>query len=221
MKHILSGWLSLMSAQNRFCVATLAFVSLCCFSCDASADEGATQTATFGGGCYWCVEAVFQRIEGVETVSPGFMGGRTKDPTYNQVLTGRTGHAEVVQIEYDPNVVSYQTLLQVFFRTHNPTTKNKQGPDSGTQYRSVIFYHTEQQRRTASEYKRLLTRQRTFRAPIVTAIDSADTFYPTDADHLNYFARNARKPYCVANIVPKLEKLKKEFGDQLKAEKTK
>ncbi len=146
------------------------------------------------------------------------MGGRTRNPTYEQVLTGRTGHAEVVQIEFDPSVVSYETLLQVFFSTHDPTTKNRQGPDFGTQYRSVIFCNTPEQRTAATEYKRLLTRQKTFRSPIVTLIQPADTFFPTDVDHLNYFNRNPDKPYCVNNIVPKLEKLKKEFSEQLNSD---
>ncbi len=207
---------------NRVRLAVLVCVTLCVTTCTTLGDETGKEVATFGGGCYWCVEAVFQRIEGVETVSPGFMGGRTKNPIYSQVMTGRTGHAEVINIEFDPAVVSYETLLQVFFRTHDPTTRNRQGPDTGTQYRSVIFCHTEEQKLTANEYKRLLIRQKTFRSPIVTSIEDADTFYPTDeADHLNYFNRNKNKPYCVANIVPKLEKLRKEFGDQLKSEKDK
>lgn len=182
------------------------------------ADSGTKEIATFGGGCYWCVEAVFQRVNGVETVSPGFMGGRIKNPTYDQVMTGRTGHAEVIRITFDPDVVSYETLLQMFFRTHDPTTKNRQGPDIGTQYRSIIFCHTKQQKTTATEYKRLLMRRKTFPKPIVTLIKEADTFYPTDQDHRNYFNRNKDKRYCVVNIIPKLEKLKKEFGDHLVAE---
>ncbi len=184
----------------------------------AFAEKPASETATFGGGCYWCVEAVFQRINGVASVSPGFMGGRTKNPNYAQVLTGRTGHVEVIQIEFDSSVVSYDTLLQVFFRTHDPTTLNRQGPDTGTQYRSVIFCHTKEQEATAKEYKKLLMRQKAFRARIVTAIEQADTFYRTDQDHSNYFNRNKQNPFCVANIVPKLEKLRKEFGDHLNSD---
>ena len=210
-----------MFTQYRIRISALAVAAVCIVNCETLAEETKNEKATFGGGCYWCVEAVFQRIEGVESVTPGFMGGRTKNPTYRQVMTGRTGHAEVIHIEFDPNVVSYETLLQVFFRTHNPTTRNRQGPDTGTQYRSVIFVHTQPQRSTATECKRLLTRQRAFRAPIVTLIEDADTFYPTDEDHLNYFNRNKQKPYCVANIVPKLQKLQKEFGDQLKAQEAK
>jgi len=210
-----------MFTQNQVRTPVFAFVAFCVYCGSAIAEETAKETATFGGGCYWCVEAVFQRVEGVESVTPGFMGGRTKDPTYQQVLSGRTGHVEVVQIKYDPSIVSYDILLQVFFGTHDPTTKNRQGPDIGTQYRSVVFFHTKQQQTTASDYKRLLMRQGTFKVPIVTSIEPASTFYPTDADHLDYFNRNKQKPYCVANIVPKLEKLKKEFGDQVKSEEAK
>ncbi|WP_147870523.1 peptide-methionine (S)-S-oxide reductase MsrA [Stieleria maiorica] len=181
-----------------------------------SADQPERETATFGGGCYWCVEAVFQRIEGVSNVRPGFMGGRTKNPTYQQVLTGRTGHVEVIQFEYDPDVVSYDTLLQVFWRTHDPTTKNRQGPDFGPQYRSVVFAHTDQQREVASEYKRLLNRQQAFKSPIVTTIERSATFYPTDADHQNFFNRNRDNPYCESYIVPKLKKLQTLFPSQLK-----
>jgi len=211
-----------MFTLNRVRFAVLVCVTLCVSNCRTYAEETTKEVATFGGGCYWCIEAVFQRVEGVESVSPGFMGGRTKNPTYSQVMTGRTGHAEVINIEFDPRVVAYETLLQVFFRTHDPTTKNRQGPDTGTQYRSVIFCHTEQQKATASEYKRLLMRQKAFRSPIVTSIENAVIFYPTDEeDHLDYFNRNKQNPYCVTNIVPKLEKLRKEFGDHLKPEDAK
>ncbi|MEM8670735.1 MAG: peptide-methionine (S)-S-oxide reductase MsrA [Planctomycetota bacterium] len=181
-----------------------------------SGQESDKETATFGGGCYWCVEAVFQRLDGVSNIRPGFMGGRTRNPTYQQVLTGRTGHAEVIHFEYDPKVVSFETLLQVFWATHDPTTKNRQGPDVGTQYRSVVFYHNEEQRKTATDYKRLLNRQKAFRSPIVTTLERARTFYPTDADHKDYFNRNPSKPYCRNYIVPKLEKLEKKFKEQLK-----
>ncbi|MEO1526248.1 MAG: peptide-methionine (S)-S-oxide reductase MsrA [Planctomycetota bacterium] len=182
----------------------------------AFGDAPELETATFGGGCYWCVEAVFQRLEGVENVRPGFMGGRIENPTYQQVLTGRTGHVEVVQFEYDPDVVDYETLLQVFWRTHDPTTRNRQGPDKGPQYRSVVFYHTPEQRSVATEYKRLLNRKRAFRSPVVTAIEQAKDFYPTKKDHLNYFNLNPGDSYCQIYIVPKLKKLKSSFGDKLR-----
>ncbi|QDV61048.1 Peptide methionine sulfoxide reductase MsrA [Crateriforma conspicua] len=203
---------------RRTILSLLIFAPLYASNHSTRAEQNAYEFATFGGGCYWCVEAVFQRLEGVQKVEPGFMGGRIKNPTYKQVLTGRSGHAEVVRIKYDPAVVSYQTLLQVFFRTHDPTTLNRQGPDIGTQYRSVIFCHSDEQRETATEYKRLLMGKKVFRSRIVTFIEPADTFYPTDADHVDYFNRNQNKPYCVANVVPKLEKLRKDFAGQLKPE---
>lgn len=206
-----------MVAISRRTLGVL-FAGLVASSSSVLAQESKLQTATFGGGCYWCVEAVFQRVEGVSNIRPGFMGGRTRNPTYQQVLTGRTGHAEVIQMEFDPDVVSYETLLQVFWATHDPTTKNRQGPDVGTQYRSVVFYHNDEQRKTMTQYKRLLSRQKTFRAPIVTTLERAAKFYPTDADHLNYFNRNPSKAYCKTYIVPKLEKLEKQFSDQLKPE---
>ena len=203
-----------MLLQRVFLIAVLFVVH---FAPNAWSDESdKLETATFGGGCYWCVEAVFQRVEGVSNIRPGFMGGRTRNPTYQQVLTGRTGHAEVIQMEYDPEVVTFETLLQVFWATHDPTTKNRQGPDVGTQYRSVVFYHDDEQRKLMMQYKRLLNRQKTFRAPIVTTLERAGKFYPTDADHLNYFNRNPNKQYCATYIVPKLKKLEKQFPDELK-----
>lgn len=200
-------------------IACSFFLLSCCLTALQGRVFGADpqlEKATFGGGCYWCVEAIFQRIEGVENVRPGFMGGRMKDPTYEQVLTGRSGHVEVVQMEFDPSVVDYETLLQIFWRTHDPTTRNRQGPDVGPQYRSVVFFHSKQQRETADEYKRLLSRQKTFRSPIVTTIESASDFYPTKRDHLNYFNLNSEQQYCQVYIVPKLKKLQTMFGDKLR-----
>ncbi len=205
-----------INRQQLFAVILLA--AWCCVPTAGSAEEPKRETATFGGGCYWCVEAVFQRIEGVSNVRPGFMGGRIENPTYHQVLTGRTGHVEVIQLEYNPDVVTFETLLQVFWRTHDPTTKNRQGPDVGPQYRSVVFTHTDQQRDVAQQYKRLLNRQKAFQSPIVTSIERASTFYPAGADHLDYFNRNPDKPYCQAHIVPKLKKLEELFPDHLKAD---
>jgi len=202
-----------------FSAALMTF--LACWHCPTAIAQGEVatlETATFGGGCYWCVEAVFQRIEGVSNVRPGFMGGRIANPTYQQVLTGRTGHAEVIQFEYDPAIVDYETLLKVFWSTHDPTTRNRQGPDIGTQYRSVVFFHTNEQREVATDYKRLLNRQKAFASPIVTAIQKARTFYPTLDDHLNYFNRNPNKQYCQTYIVPKMEKLKKLFAEELSTE---
>ncbi|WP_372898306.1 peptide-methionine (S)-S-oxide reductase MsrA [Stieleria sp.] len=207
-----------MTINRHALLAVILSAAWCCVPSAGSAEEPKRETATFGGGCYWCVEAVFQRIEGVSNVRPGFMGGRIENPTYQQVLTGRTGHVEVIQLEYNPDVVTFETLLQVFWRTHDPTTKNRQGPDVGPQYRSVVFTHTDQQRDVAQQYKRLLNRQKAFQSPIVTSIERASTFYPADADHQDYFNRNPDKQYCQAYIVPKLKKLEELFPDQLKAD---
>lgn len=182
------------------------------------AQEPPLRTATFGGGCYWCVEAVFQRIKGVKEVSPGFMGGHLDNPTYEQVLTGRTGHVEVVQIRFDPSLVTFKELLEVFWQTHDPTTKNRQGVDIGPQYRSVVFYHSAEQKALATEYKRRLNRQRVFPAPVVTAIEPATEFYLAKEDHSDYYNRNPDKQYCQLVIGPKLKKLKEVFSDRLKTE---
>ncbi len=193
-----------------FTIATLIF-SPC-----ATAEDNRSETATFGAGCYWCVEAVFQRVNGVTSVNPGFMGGHIANPTYNQVLTGRTGHAEVVNVIYDPSVVQYETLLAVFWRTHDPTTKNQQGPDFGTQYRSVVFWHSDQQKTAAQNAKTNLNKSGLYNAPVVTQIQRASTFYPAGPDHKNYYNENPDKQYCRRYIAPKLEKLEKLFGDKTK-----
>lgn len=174
------------------------------------------QKATFGAGCFWCTEAVFERLEGVHSVVSGFSGGHVKNPTYKQVLTGRTGHAEVVQVTYDPRVISYKDLLEVFWRTHDPTTLNRQGPDVGPQYRSVIFYHNEEQRRLATDYRQRINASRLFRAPIVTEISPLREFYPAEEGHQEYYERNRGRRYCVLFIRPKLEKFEKAFKDKLK-----
>jgi peptide-methionine (S)-S-oxide reductase len=168
--------------------------------------------ATFGGGCFWCTEAVFQRVKGVETVVSGYAGGTVDNPTYEQVCTGETGHAEVIQITYDPDVVSFAKLLEVHWKTHDPTTLNRQGYDEGTQYRSVIFYEDDQQRRTAEEYKEKLNRD-VYDGKIVTEISPLPTFYAAEKYHQNYFNLNAKKGYCQAVIVPKLKKFEAIFDD--------
>ena len=173
-------------------------------------------TATFGAGCFWCVEAVFQRLEGVDTVVSGYMGGKIKQPTYREVCSGLTGHAEVIQLTYDPSVISYTELLEVFWMTHDPTTLNQQGADKGTQYRSVVFYHTEAQQQAANTYKERLTKANTFDKPIVTEITQASTFFPAEDYHQNYFNQNASQPYCSYVIQPKLKKLTHSFSDKLK-----
>ena len=166
---------------------------------------GRTETATFGGGCFWCIEAVLQRIDGVLTVASGYMGGTVERPTYEQVCTGTTGHAEVVQVTFDPARLPYGDLLDWFFRAHDPTTKDRQGPDSGTQYRSVVFYGSEAQRQAAEAARDRA--QKHYAAPIVTEITKATAFWPAEQYHQNFFARNPDQPYCRAMIPPKLKKL--------------
>lgn len=174
------------------------------------------ETATFGSGCFWCTEAVFQRLKGVHTVVSGYSGGHVKNPTYKQVCSGKTGHAEVVQITYDPKQISYAELLEVFFKTHDPTTLNRQGPDRGTQYRSVIFYHNDEQRKLAEQCKRELNAARAFGAPIVTQIVAFREFFPAEDYHQDYFALNPQQPYCTMFIRPKVEKLEKVLSGKLK-----
>jgi peptide-methionine (S)-S-oxide reductase len=172
--------------------------------------------ATFGAGCFWCTEAVFQQLNGVSSVVSGYCGGSVKDPTYRQVCTGTTGHAEAVQITYDPAVIAYEELLEVFWQTHDPTTRNRQGVDIGPQYRSVIFFHTDGQRQLAEHYRQKLDAAGLFAGPIVTEIAPFTEFYRAEAYHQNFFAENAGHPYCRAHIGPKVEKLRKVFGRKLK-----
>jgi methionine-S-sulfoxide reductase len=174
-----------------------------------------TEKATFGSGCFWCTEAVFQQLRGVQSVQSGYSGGHAADPTYEQVCSGRTGHAEVIQITFDPNVISFDELLKVFWQTHDPTTPNRQGHDVGTQYRSAVFYHNDDQRRTAEAYKKQLDASGTFGAPIVTEITPFKNFYPAEQYHQNYFNLNPEQSYCAAVIRPKVEKFKKQFADVL------
>jgi peptide-methionine (S)-S-oxide reductase len=174
------------------------------------------EEATFGAGCFWCTEAVFQQLRGVHSVVSGYSGGYLKNPSYKAVCTGMTGHAEVVRIIYDPKIISYDELLEVFWRTHDPTTPNRQGVDVGPQYRSVIFYHNDQQRRLAEHYKQQLTASHAFRAPIVTEISPLREFYPAEPYHQEYYERYRRNPYCTRTILPKLRKFKRVFGDKLK-----
>jgi peptide-methionine (S)-S-oxide reductase len=175
------------------------------------------ETAVFGGGCFWCLEAVFQRLPGVRSVESGYMGGRVENPTYKQVCTGTTGHAEVVRVSFDPSQISYRELLAVFFAIHDPTTRDRQGNDVGTQYRSVIFYNSDEQRREAEEVIAELTAAREFSAPIVTAVEPAVAFFVAEDYHQNYFNENSQQPYCQFIIAPKLEKFRKAFAEKLKA----
>lgn len=176
------------------------------------------QTATLAGGCFWCLEAVFDEIKGVHSVESGYAGGHVPNPTYRQVCNGDTGHAEVVQIRFDPNIVSYRDLLNVFFAIHDPTTLNRQGADVGTQYRSAIFYHDEEQKRTAEELIRELGTQKIWDDPIVTEVTQFDQFYMAENYHQEYFARNPYQPYCMAVVAPKVAKFRKHFLGMLKKE---
>jgi peptide-methionine (S)-S-oxide reductase len=173
------------------------------------------QVATFGSGCFWCTEAIFDLIDGVIEVVSGYAGGETVNPTYESVCSGKTGHAEVVQIKFDPKVISYSQLLHVFWTTHDPTTLNRQGADIGTQYRSVIFYHDEEQRTIAEEMKRFYDDSRTWKAPIVTEINPFTSFYAAEEYHQDYYRNNSSQPYCSFVIKPKIEKAKRVFEDYL------
>jgi peptide-methionine (S)-S-oxide reductase len=176
----------------------------------------ALEEATFGSGCFWCTEAVFQQLKGVKAVVSGYSGGRTKNPTYEEVCTGATGHAEVIRVKFDPKVVTYVDLLEVFWKTHDPTTLNRQGADHGTQYRSVIFYHNETQQKLATEYKKKLDESKAFDKPIVTEISPIKDFYPGEDYHQNYFRNHPENPYCTAVINRKVAKFKAVFKDKLK-----
>ncbi len=172
--------------------------------------------ATFAGGCFWCVEAVFLELKGVVSVKSGYMGGTTVNPTYQQICTGTTGHAEVIQIEYDPNEIEFEKLLEVFFLTHDPTTLNRQGNDHGTQYRSAVFYHDEVQQKSAETIKKKLDDAGIYPDSIVTELTAATVFYPAEDYHQNYFARNPGQPYCQAMIPSKLQKVRKVFAEHVK-----
>ena len=173
------------------------------------------ELATFGNGCFWCTEAVFEELKGVGRVASGYSGGKIPNPTYQQVCTGRTGHAEVIHLEFDPKVISYAKLLEVFWRTHDPTTKNRQGPDVGPQYRSVIFFHNEEQKKLAARFKSELNKSKAFRKPIVTEIAKYQKFYPAENYHQNYFKLHGREPYCQRIIRPKMSKFRRVFKDEL------
>ena len=174
------------------------------------------EVATFAGGCFWCTEAVFLEIKGVEKVVSGYIGGKTKNPTYKDICTGETGHAEAIQITFNPNEVAYEDLLEVFFGTHDPTTLNRQGADVGTQYRSEIFYHSEAQKTKAENYIQLLEKEKLYDKKIVTKVSSATVFYPAEDYHQNYYNQNSSQGYCQMVIAPKLEKLRKYYKSKLK-----
>lgn len=175
--------------------------------------------AILAGGCFWCTEAVFQRLEGVEKITPGFTGGMIKNPPYREVVGGRTGHAEGIELHYDPAEIDFRELLLVFFATHDPTTLNRQQNDVGTQYRSAIFYLDEEQKEIAQEVIALLEQQKVFENPIVTEVTEASAFYEAEEEHRDFYNRHREQPYCQYIIDPKIEKLKKLFSDKLKQEK--
>jgi len=176
------------------------------------------QTATFAGGCFWCTEAVFKRLKGVTTVKSGYTGGEVDNPSYEQVSSGQTGHAEAIQISFDPILISYDKLLDVFFATHDPTTLNQQGNDQGTQYRSAIFYHDDKQKKDAENTIHKLEEEKKFSDPIVTAIAPFEKFYESEDYHKDYYDKNTSAPYCRFVIDPKIQKLMKNFKEEVKEE---
>ena len=178
------------------------------------------EIAILANGCFWCTEAVFQRLNGVKEVISGYTGGKIKKPAYREICTGRTGHAEAIKISYDPKQITFEELLEVFFATHDPTTLNRQGNDVGTQYRSEIFYTTEQQRIAAQEFIAYLEKEKVFGSPIVTAISEEKIFYTAEQDHQNYYNNNKLQPYCQFIINPKIDKIKKYYADKLNTSKS-
>ena len=183
---------------------------------NVNAQQKKLQKATFGMGCFWCTEAIFQRLNGVSNVKSGYEGGNVPNPSYEEVCTGTTNHAEVTEMEYDPAKISYDELLEVFWKSHDPTTLNRQGADEGTQYRSIIFYHTAEQKEIAEKYKAALNKDKAFGKPIVTTIEKAEPFYVAENYHQDYFFKNGEAPYCRLVILPKMEKLEKLFKAKLK-----
>ncbi len=178
--------------------------------------QNKVEIATLGGGCFWCMEAIYKRVKGVIKVTSGYSGGHVANPTYEQVSTGTTGHAEALQIEFDPSVISYREILDIFWQIHDPTQLNRQGNDIGSQYRSVIFYHDKQQKEMARNAIAELEKDKIFDKPIVTQVVAFKQFYPAEAYHKNYYDRNSKEPYCQLVITPKLQKFKKHFSEYLK-----
>ena len=192
------------------------YYSLFEYSFTMTVNETTKDTAIFGGGCFWCTEAIFQNLKGVHKVTSGYTGGKMENPSYEAVCSGRTGHAEAVSIEFDPGVISYHVLLEVFFATHDPTTLNRQGNDTGEQYRSVIFYSSEQQKQEAALFIDKLSASGEYDKAIVTEIKPLEQFYSAEENHQNYYQENSSQPYCQVVISPKLEKLKKKYVHFLK-----
>lgn len=213
---------SSMKATFYSILSSVLFFSISLSSCannapdvlknDVKKGKVANDTITLGGGCYWCVEAVYERLDGVVDVYSGFSGGSIENPTYEQVCSGRTGHAEVVQIAFDSTLTSVKDILEVFFVVHDPTTLNKQGHDVGTQYRSVIFYHSDEQKAIAKEVIAALEKEKVFNSPIVTAVQPMTVFYEAEDYHQDYYAKNPDQSYCQLVVRPKVEKFEKVFG---------
>ncbi len=176
------------------------------------------EKATFAGGCFWCTEAIFQRLKGVKSVTPGYSGGDKIEPTYEEVCSGDTGHAEAIQIEFDPKIIPYETLLEVFFYTHDPTTPNQQGNDIGTQYRSAVFYQTDEQKKLIEAFIKELQNKKVFQRPIVTEVSPYKNFYIAEDYHKNYFERNKDAAYCDYTIAPKIHKLLENYGSLVNEE---
>ncbi|MFC3476752.1 peptide-methionine (S)-S-oxide reductase MsrA [Halobacterium litoreum] len=176
----------------------------------------ATQTATFGGGCFWCIEAAFEELAGVTDVTSGYAGGDTVDPTYREVCSGTTGHAEVVQVEYDDGELAFEDLLEVFFTVHDPTTEDREGPDVGSQYRSIILYHDDDQRERTEAFVDELESAGAYDDPIVTEIEPLRSFYRAEEKHQNYFEKNPSQAYCTVNVAPKVSKVREQFADRVK-----
>jgi len=225
-----------MARVNRLFVISLSAILLSAFSCAQSkVSENATietmemelpiqnediGIATLGAGCFWCIEAIYAELEGVSSVISGYTGGELKNPTYKDITTGKTGHAEVAQITYDPSVITFPEILEVFWSTHDPTTLNRQGADVGTQYRSAVFYHNESQKELASAYKKALNDENAFGKPVVTEITELGVFYEAENYHQDYYANNPNQGYCTFVIAPKLEKFRKVFADKLRTDGT-
>ena len=209
---------------RRYAVFMLFFYLISCNTSEVESKEliktntiqQTMDTITFGAGCFWCVEAIFSDLNGVEQVISGYAGGSVKNPSYKEVCTGSTGHAEVCQVIYNSEIITYQELLEVFWQVHDPTTLNRQGGDVGTQYRSAIFYHNEEQRKVAEEFKATLNQEQVYPDPIVTEITAFTNFYPAEDYHQDYFELNGENPYCKAVVRPKVEKFRKVFKDKLK-----
>jgi peptide-methionine (S)-S-oxide reductase len=205
-----------MFAKNLPVGLTVLLLASCFTAENAPDKKTGEEQATLGGGCFWCTEAVFLELRGVIRVESGYTGGKTVNPTYKDICTGKTGHAEVVRVTFDPKQISFADILEVFFVTHNPTTLNRQGPDSGTQYRSAIFYHSAEQKKVAEEMIARLNEAKAFANPIVTEVTQAATFYKAEDDHQNYYANNPKAGYCEVNIAPKLQKLREKFAAKVK-----